>query len=192
MGHKATVLYRSHKIVFLTSSWKRNRSYCKAYRYGYEVKSKSNETVRITEKRYKLQTKVFFNNCLYGHFLILCKCSYLYLSSGGNGEALCACYPADPSQCAHEAVLEVLDAWHLSILVLISRPAKELLDFMNKEAENRFNMLFRKTRCKFFGKKVKPNFNLWEKNSWRVILRMIYFKILRWAVLCMCLLSCKN
>ena len=74
------------------------------------MKSKSNETVRITEKRYKLQSKVFLINCLYGHFLLVCTFSYLYLSSGANGEAFFACYPADPSQRVHEAVREVLDA----------------------------------------------------------------------------------
>ena len=73
------------------------------------VNSKSNETVRITEKRYKLQSKEFFNNCLFGHFLPVCKFSCLYLSSGGYGEVFFACYHADPFQCVHEAVLEVLD-----------------------------------------------------------------------------------
>ena len=36
--------------------------------------------------------------------------NFLYLTSGDNGEAFFACYPADPSQRVHEAVLEVLDA----------------------------------------------------------------------------------
>ena len=53
--------------------------------------------MRITEKWYKLQIKVFLINCLYGHFLLVCQFSYLYLSSGVNGEAFFACYPVDHS-----------------------------------------------------------------------------------------------
>ena len=138
------------------------------------------------EKRYKLQSKVFFNKCLYGNVLLVCKFSLSNFWRQWWG-FLCvlSCWPL--LQRVHEAVLEVLDAWHLHILVF-----KELLDFMDKEPKNRLNMLFRKTCCTFFWKKEKPNFNLWEKNSWWVILRMIYFKISQREVLCMCLFSFKN
>ena len=92
-------------------------------------------------------------------------------------EAFFACYHADSFQCVQEAVLEVLYLYiyiiiilyyyiyifilllyyylYIYILVLISRPAKELLDFMDKEAENIFKMLFRKTCCQFFWNKTK-------------------------------------
>ena len=107
----------------------------------------------------------------------MCKFSFLYLFPRANGEAFLECYHANPSQCVHEAVLELSDSGHYHILVLISRAAKELLDIMDKEAENRLNMLFRRKCSKFFGKmKIQIKFLRKNKDIKEYIFNFFYLK----------------